>query len=89
MKLKLRGNDIVSEDFSETVKIGEFTNNCLDVTKKNIVLHANFGQDFLNIYESYRNNFHIANVCDMLKQMEVIFEEYSSERKNVKRRWAL
>ena len=49
----------------------DLTNQCMN----EIVIGINQGYIMLKLYESYRDNLHIANVMDMLKQMEEIYKE--------------
>lgn len=80
MKVKLHGNDILCSEFIPSVKIGEFNSELTDSAKKLIVLNANFGQEFAEIYENTRNNLHIGNVYAMLQKMEDLFRKYDAKK---------
>jgi hypothetical protein len=86
MKIKLHGNDIVCTDISPNIKIAEFNDECTSTAKKYLVLMANFGQDFMDIYQSHRLDMHISNVHEMLQKMEKLYSEYHYERTKIRRK---
>jgi hypothetical protein len=86
MKIKLHGNDIVCTDISPNIKIAEFNDECTSTAKKRLVLMANFGQNFINLYEQHRLDMHIVNMTEMIKKMELEYEQFAYERLKIRRK---
>jgi hypothetical protein len=85
MKIKLHGNDILCTDVKPNIKIAEFNDECIPREKKYLVLMANFGQDFMEIYQTHRMNMHIANMVGMIEKMELLYEQFDYERMKIRR----
>ena len=47
---------------------------------------TNFGQDFMDIYQSHRLDMHIANIAEMIEKMEKLYSEYHYERTKIRRK---
>ena len=85
MKIKLQDNNIMSTDFIPNIKIAEFNNELTCRNKNYLVLWANFGQAFLELYERYRIDTDIVNMGEMINKMEALYQEYDYELLNVRR----
>lgn len=85
MKIKLNCNDIVCDDLEPNIKIAEFNDELNSFDKKHLILVCNSGQEFISLYEKYRDYMSIDNIAEMIKEMENIFYKYNYKKFNLKR----
>lgn len=86
MRLKLHGNNLLCIDLKSNIKIAEVNEELNSIDKKYLVLNNNFGQEFIEKYEHYRMNMHIANMTEMIEKMEKLYAKYNYEKMKIRRK---
>ena len=77
MNFKLKDRTLLNADIiSPDMPYAEFDPDLARNVPKNIVNSLNNGNEMLMIYKQFRDDLHIVNVVEMLKQMEEIYRAY-------------
>ena len=90
MKHRLDGDNIIHGDIiSPEVTLATFSKGISNATKKHYLNTMNYGDEMLMVYRRYRDNMHIENMVEMIREMEKIFQdydiaEYSARREDLK-----
>ena len=85
MEIKLQGNDMLCMDVIPNIKIAEFNEELACIYKQFIVLWANFGQEFIELYQRHRIDMNINNMAEMIEKMEILYQDYNYELLNIRR----
>jgi len=87
-KIKRNGNQIFDENFLDgnILRIAEFSEELTRDSKKKFVTNHNFGIEMLGVYQEYRDNMNIGNICLMLEKLETIYHGYLSEMEENRRK---
>jgi hypothetical protein len=88
MNYKLKGKQLLNGDIKKPeIPYATFDDGLVPGTAEKIVCHLKRGHEMLMIHEKYRSNFHIANVMEMLKEMEEVFQKYDREWFAIQRKY--
>ena len=86
MNFKLKDRTLLDADIiSPDMPYAEFDPDLARNVPKNIVNSLNNGHEMLMIYKKYRDDLHVVNVVEMIKQMEDIYRAYDRTEFEIKR----
>ena len=87
MNFKLVGNKMINGDIvSPEIPYAVFDDGLNRADMKKIIANLNYGNDMLLVYQQYRENLHIANVVEMLKQLEKVFCKFDYEMYEIRKK---
>lgn len=78
MQIKIIGSSIL-DALSTPTYIAEFVEDTPKELKKELINSVNFGSQMMAIYGKHRDNMHISNVLEMLKDMESVWNEANQQ----------
>ena len=79
MKIAYKNKKLVDGDSKKTFVLAEIEKSLPNAKKVEIGLRCECGTKMLEIYCNHRDNLHVTNVVEMLKEMEATFSEFGDK----------